>query len=103
MPADEILMLGIFIGVPVLLIGIVIANVAVFKMQIELNGLPGVEKKVSPWLVIGNGSFRYRPVLKYETKFGNGPLLRLRNFADFLIWPGLVVGLGCGLIEKVRH
>ena len=104
MTVDDVLFFLGLIGVGVLLVGVVIANVAVFRMQCALNREGAIEKHVSPWLVIGKGSYRYHPVLKYEEHFGDDlPLPRLRRNIDWLIYPGAVIGLGSLLIEKFRR
>ena len=100
--ADVVIFFAGLSGICVFLIGIAIANVAVFRMQKALNQQEEPDKRVSPWLVIGKGSFKYHPVLKYEAKFGDGPLPRLRRFASWLMLPGALVGFGCLLIERVR-
>jgi hypothetical protein len=102
-PTDEILFIGGMVGFVVYFVGLVIANVAVFEMQRALNQRRAPEKRVSPWLVIGKGSFRYHPYFRYRSTFPDGRWMKVRDSASWLIGGGGLVGFGCLLIYKVRN
>ena len=100
MPIEELLMIGTLSGCPVLLIGVAAANVAVYRMQKRLNLDLEEKERVSPWRVIGKGSFVYHPAANYCAKFSDGPLNRQLHIAYWLCGIGGVIGIGSGLISK---
>jgi hypothetical protein len=102
-PADEVLFVGGMLGFITYFIGLIVANVAVFKMQKALNQRRAPEKRVSPWLVIGKGSFKYHPYFRYRSTFPAGPWTRVRDSASWFIGIGGAIGFGCLIIYKVRN
>jgi hypothetical protein len=101
MPLEEVLVIGSFFGIPLLIVGATASNVAVFRMQKVLNREDGSAKKVSPWLAIGHGCVVYKPVEKYRAQCGDGPLYRQLKFAYWLCGIGGVLGIGSSLLLKV--
>jgi hypothetical protein len=102
-PADEILFLGGIVGIGVYLIGILLGNIAVFRMQKKLNDGRATRRRISPWLVTGLEGQKYHPYYRFRSSFPNDPLVKLSDFSSRLIWIGGPVGLVCLLIEKVRQ
>ena len=103
-PIDEILFLGGMIGAGVYLIGILLGNIAVFRMQKKLNEGRAPAKQVTPWLVTGmRGGQEYHPYRRFRSSFPDDRLVKLSDFSSRLIWVGGPVGLVCLLIYKVRQ
>jgi hypothetical protein len=102
-PADEIFFIGGMVGTLVFLFGVVIANVAIFEMQKALNQRRTPDKRISPWLVLGNASFKYHPYYRYRSTFPNGQWTKVRDLASWFIGVGGVFGFGCLLLYKVRN
>jgi len=102
-PVDEVFFVGGLGGIAAFLIGIVVANVAVFEMQRALNQRRTPENRISPWLVIGSGSYKYHPYFRYRSTFPEGRWIKVRDLASWFIGLGGVVGFGCLLLYKVRN
>jgi hypothetical protein len=97
------LLFTMLFGVAVFFAGIVMGNSVLFRMQNALNEQPELEKKVSPWKVMGKGGGRYNTVENYKKTFGDSSLVHQDRFAARLILCGAVIGFGSLLILKVRN
>jgi hypothetical protein len=93
---------GLF-GIAVFLVGIVMGNAVLFRMQKALNEQEEPEKRVSPWKVMGKGGGRYTTFETYKTRFGDNSLVHQDRFAARLIFFGAIIGFGSLLILKVRN
>jgi hypothetical protein len=100
MTLDDVLTVGIILGLPILIIGVVLTNMIVFDMQQDLNSDVAEENKRLPWLVIGKGAAVYKPVEKYRAKYGDDGLYRRLRFAYWLCGVGGTLVIICGLINK---
>jgi hypothetical protein len=102
-PADEVFFVGGMVDFVTYFIGLVAANVAVFEMQRALNQRRFPEKRISPWLAIGKGSFKYHPYFRYRSTFPDGHWTKVRDLAGRFIGIGGVVGFGCLFLYKFRN
>ena len=103
MDADVALLFSGLAGVAVFLVGIVMGNAVLFRMQKALNQQADQEHRVSPWKVVGRGGGRFKTFLRYQELFGDSPLVRQDQLYARLIFCGAIVGFGSLLILKIRR